>query len=234
MKFGIIVYPGSNCDMDLFYALNSSMGSKTKILWHKDSITDEYDCLILPGGFSFGDYLRCGAIAGFSKIAESIYDHARKGRLILGICNGFQILTEMKLLPGALTRNKNLKFICRDVYLRTENKNTPFTKQIDTNHILSLPIAHNDGAYYIDGDGLKRLLDTDTIIFRYCSRDGIVNEESNPNGSVSNIAGVMNEGRNILGLMPHPERACENILGGESGRLIFASMIDSINFTYCK
>jgi phosphoribosylformylglycinamidine synthase subunit PurQ / glutaminase len=228
MKFGIVVFPGSNCDHDCFYAVKNILGQRTEYIWHEEKKIDYYDCLILPGGFSYGDYLRTGAIARFSPIMKTVIDFAKKGGLVIGICNGFQILLEAGLLPGAMKRNNNIHFICKYLYIRSENSNTRFTSLCGEGQVLRIPIAHNDGCYYIDNKGLGRLKANGQVVFRYCTKDGIVDKESNPNGSVDNIAGIINEKGNVLGMMPHPERSVESLLGSEDGILILRSIIKQI------
>ncbi len=224
MKFGVIVFPGSNCDQDCFYVIKDILNQPVEYIWHKDTRLNDFDCIILPGGFSYGDYLRTGAIARFSPIMKQVSCFAQRGGLVIGICNGFQILLEAGLLPGAMLRNKNLHFICKYVYVKTENNKTPFTNLCSRNQILKIPIAHNEGNYYIDKSGLKKLEKNRQIIFRYCSQNGNVNKESNPNGALANIAGIINKEGNVLGMMPHPERSSEEILGSEKGFLIFKSI----------
>jgi phosphoribosylformylglycinamidine synthase len=225
MKFGIVVFPGSNCDHDAYFALKHNLGFETQFLWHKDTnIPSDIKCIVLPGGFSYGDYLRTGAIARFSPIMKEVVRFANNGGLVIGICNGFQILTESGLLPGALLKNTSLRFICRDVFLKTLNTNTPFTSLIDKDRILKIPIAHFEGNYFADGDTLKELEDNGQIVFQYCTPDGEVTQEANPNGSLKNIAGITNKDKNVLGMMPHPERYCDPILGGIDGSLIFKSI----------
>jgi len=224
MRFGIIVFPGSNCDQDCFYVVKDILNQPVEYIWHKDIRLNDFDCIILPGGFSYGDYLRTGAIARFSPIMKQVSRFAQRGGLVIGICNGFQILLEAGLLPGAMLRNKNLHFICKYVYVKTENNKTPFTNLCNRNQILKIPIAHNEGNYYIDKDGLKKLERNKQVTFRYCNQDGNVNKESNPNGALANIAGIINKEGNILGMMPHPERSSEEILGSEEGSLIFKSI----------
>ncbi len=229
MKYGIVVFPGSNCDMDAKYATSVNAGEESEFLWHKEtSVPPDVDCVILPGGFSYGDYLRCGAIARFSPIMRAVKEFADKGGYVLGICNGFQILAESGMLPGALLKNKNLHFIRKDVYLKTANNSSPFTSSLKKGEILRLPIAHGEGNYYASEDVLKRLQDEDRIAFRYCDENGTVSEEANPNGSLDNIAGVLNEKGNVLGMMPHPERYCDPILGGTDGLKIFRSLKESL------
>ncbi len=224
MKFGIIVFPGSNCDHDAYHVISKQVGQPVDFIWHRDTNLDSYDAIIIPGGFSYGDYLRAGALARFSPVMESVKKFAASGRFVLGICNGFQILCEAGLLPGALIRNRNLHFICEHVYVRVESSETPFTNELQPKTVLRLPIAHADGNYVCDEATLAELKAANRIIFRYCDRDGNVTPESNPNGSLDNIAGICNDSRNVLGLMPHPERACEDLLGSIDGRDIFRSL----------
>ncbi len=228
MKFGIVVFPGSNCDHDAYYAIKHNLGYETQFLWHKDtSIPDDVRCIVLPGGFSYGDYLRTGAIARFSPIMKEVVKFAQNGGLVIGICNGFQILTESGLLPGALLKNTSLRFICKDVFLKTLNTNTPFTSLIKKGSILKIPIAHFEGNYYADQDTIKELEDNEQIVFQYCDSNGVVSEKANPNGSMKNIAGIVNKKKNVLGMMPHPERYCDAILGGTDGTLIFQSIVNN-------
>ncbi|MEK6599699.1 MAG: phosphoribosylformylglycinamidine synthase subunit PurQ, partial [Deltaproteobacteria bacterium] len=217
MRFGIIVFPGSNCDHDCYHAAKHVMGQEAEYIWHKDTSLKGFDCIVLPGGFSYGDYLRTGAIARFSPVMTEVIHFANKGGRVIGICNGFQILTESGLLPGVLMRNRSLKFICRNVYVRVENNQTMFTNAYQKNQILNIPIAHADGNYFADKDTIKRLEDNNQIIFRYSTQGGRITEDVNPNGSVNNIAAIINEKGNVFGAMPHPERVCESILGGEDG-----------------
>jgi len=225
MRFGVVVFPGSNCDQDCFYVIKDILNQPVKHIWHKDKRLDNFDCIVLPGGFSYGDYLRTGAIAMFSPIMERISEFTRKGKVVIGICNGFQILLEAGLLPGAMLRNKNLHFICKYVYIRTENSQTPFTNLCKKNQILKIPIAHNEGNYYIDEEGLRKLKRSSQIVFRYCSREDKTTSEFNPNGAIDNIAGIINKKGNVLGMMPHPERSSESVLGSNDGLLVFKSII---------
>ncbi|MDH7493754.1 MAG: phosphoribosylformylglycinamidine synthase subunit PurQ [Candidatus Saccharicenans sp.] len=225
MKFGVVVFPGSNCDYDTFHALQNVMGQETVFLWHKDHNLQGVDCVVLPGGFSYGDYLRSGAIARFSPIITEVKKFAAAGGLVLGICNGFQILLEAGLLPGAMLRNKNLKFLCQHVYIRVENNRTAFSQAARKGQVLRIPIAHFDGNYYAPPELLTELERNRQVIFRYCDEHGQLSEEANVNGSVHSIAGLINRQGNVLGMMPHPERASEKILGSEDGRIIFKSMI---------
>lgn len=224
MKFAVIVYPGSNCDMDAYHAIKDVLKKKVEFIWYEDTDLKGADVIILPGGFSYGDYLRCGAIAQFAPISNLIIEHANKGKYVLGICNGFQILTELGLLPGALIRNIGLKFVCKPVNLKVENSELIFTKNIDKN-VITIPVAHGEGNYRIDDDGLKSLYDNNQIVFKYSSESGEVDIENNPNGSIDNIAGICNKQGNVLGMMPHPERVVEEIIGGTDGYEIFESML---------
>lgn len=226
MKFAVVVFPGSNCDQDCFYVVKNVLKQPVRYIWHKDTTLDSSDCVILPGGFSYGDYLRTGAVARFSPIMSTIVDFAQKGGLVIGICNGFQILLESGLLPGAMLRNANLHFICKYVYLKTENTRTPFTNLCKNNQILKIPIAHNEGNYYIDKKGLKDLEKNKQIVFRYSSRRGKIEKKYNPNGALNNIAGIVNKSGNVLGMMPHPERCSEQELGSGDGSLIFQSIAE--------
>jgi phosphoribosylformylglycinamidine synthase len=225
VKFGVIVFPGSNCDHDCYHVIDKVIKQPISYIWHKETKISHCDCLILPGGFSYGDYLRTGAIAKFSPIMKSVIDFANNGGLVLGICNGFQILLEAGLLPGAMLRNTSLHFICKFVHIKTETSKTPFTKKIKKGKILNIPIAHNEGNYYCDKETLKELKDNNQIVFRYCSPKGEVSKKYNPNGSLDNIAGICNKNRNVLGMMPHPERCSELILGKEDGKIIFESLL---------
>jgi phosphoribosylformylglycinamidine synthase len=226
MKVGVVVFPGSNCDRDTLDALGSIGRINACALWHKETtLPTGIDCVILPGGFSYGDYLRSGAIARFSPIMRAVIDFANRGGLVLGICNGFQILTEAQLLPGALLRNSQQRFVCRHVHVRVENVDTPFTNAYQPGQVLDIPIAHGEGRYYATPEVLSELEANQQIVFRYCDSTGVVTTESNPNGSLSNIAGIVNLQRNVLGLMPHPERACNAILGSTDGQGVFHSLL---------
>jgi len=225
MRFGVVVFPGSNCDYDCYYVLRNILQKEVSFIWHKEKNLSGYDCLILPGGFSYGDYLRIGAIARFSPIMKSIEKFAKKGGLVIGICNGFQVLLEAGLLPGAMTRNKTLNFICKFVNIRVENNSLPYTYLCQQGQVLGIPIAHIEGNYYADDKTIKSLEENNQIVFRYCDERGELSEDSNPNGSKGSIAGICNREGNILGMMPHPERASESILGSDDGRLIFESVI---------
>ncbi|MFQ5989003.1 MAG: phosphoribosylformylglycinamidine synthase subunit PurQ [Candidatus Methylomirabilales bacterium] len=226
MRFGILVFPGSNCELDCQWVLHDVLGQQAELIWHKETDLKEYDCLILPGGFAHGDYLRTGAIARFSPIMKAVEDHARRGGLVMGICNGFQILCEAGLLPGMLLRNTTLSFICRHAYIRVETAETPFTGACATGQVLRVPINHNEGRYYADAETLARLRTNNQVVFRYVTAAGELSEKANPNGSLDHVAGVCNEQRNVLGLMPHPERAAEALLGCASGRVLFESIIN--------
>ena len=228
MKIGVVVFPGSNCDHDMYHALKTVSGEDVHFIWHHETSLTSFEAVVLPGGFSYGDYLRAGAIARFSPIMKEIIRFAREGKPVLGICNGFQILTESGLLPGALRRNANLRFACKHVYIRTENSQTIFTKKLKKDQILSIPIAHGEGNYFIDEAGLKKLEENKQIVFRYCSSNGLLADEFNPNGSLSHIAGITNQEGNVLGMMPHPERAVELLLGSQDGRHIFESLISQV------
>ncbi len=225
MRFGVVVFPGSNCDYDCYYVLKNVLKEKVDFIWHKEEDLSGYDCLVLPGGFSYGDYLRTGAIARLSPIMKSIEKFAKKGGLVIGICNGFQVLLEAGLLPGAMLRNKTLNFICRLINIRVENNSVPYTYLCQQGQVLSIPIAHIEGNYYADDKTIESLEKNNQIVFRYCDERGELSEDSNPNGSKSSIAGICNREGNILGIMPHPERASESILGSDDGRLIFESVI---------
>ncbi len=225
MKAAVIVFPGSNCDTDCQHALQNVMGISTAMVWHKDAVLPQVDLVVLPGGFSYGDYLRTGAIAKFSPIMEQVKKHAERGGLVIGICNGFQILLEAGLLPGAMLRNRNQHFICKHVWLKTESNQTSFTSSLKTGELLNIPVAHGEGNYYCDDATLKSLRDNKQIIFTYSSENGEVNESENINGSRANIAGICNAKRNVLGMMPHPERASEQVLDSWDGRYIWDSLL---------
>lgn len=224
MKFGVIVFPGSNCDHDAYHVISKHVGQPVDFIWHRDTDLSSYDSVIIPGGFSYGDYLRAGALARFSPVMNSVKEFAARGGLVLGICNGFQILCEAGLLPGALIRNRDLHFICEHILVRVETTETPFTNQLKAGSVLRIPIAHAEGNYVCDDATLEELAREDRIVFRYCDEQGQTTEESNPNGSREFIAGICNRERNVLGLMPHPERACEGLLGSADGRDIFRSL----------
>jgi len=229
MKFGVVVFPGSNCDYDIFYVLKKILNQKATFLWHKDHDLKDVDCVALPGGFSYGDYLRSGAIAKFSPLMQEVKAFAFHGGLVFGICNGFQILLELGLLPGAMLMNKDLKFLCQFVNIRLENNQTPFTNKGKLGQVLKIPIAHYDGNYFAPSETIQELKNNKQIIFRYSDASGQLTEEANVNGSRENIAGLINKEGNVLGIMPHPERASEAKLGSEDGRVIFRSIINSIS-----
>jgi phosphoribosylformylglycinamidine synthase subunit PurQ / glutaminase len=226
MKFGVIVFPGSNCDRDVAMVTQDLFNQPTRMIWHQDTDISDIDVMVIPGGFSYGDYLRCGAIARFSPIIKSVINHANQGKYVLGICNGFQILTEIGLLPGALVRNRDLHFICDRTPLRVENNTLPWTKTYNNQQIITIPIAHGEGRYYAEENTLKELEDNQQILFRYCNEKGEINEQTNPNGSLNNIAGIVNKQGNVLGMMPHPERASDPILNATDGRGLFQSLIN--------
>jgi len=225
MRFGVVVFPGSNCDADCYHVVDKVLDQPVEYLWHGHDNMKDIDCIILPGGFSYGDYLRTGAIARFSTLMNQVLEFARKGGLVLGICNGFQVLTEMGLLPGALIRNPSLQFQCYDTFLRVERTDTPFTGCYAQRQIIKIPIAHGEGSFFADKDILDRLENEGRVVFRYCNSEGEVVTEANPNGSLNNIAGIINEKGNILGMMPHPERCAEDILGNVEGRYLFESLV---------
>ena len=229
LRVGILVFPGSNCDRDCQYAVTQVMGTKADFIWHKESTLPQVDAVIIPGGFSYGDYLRTGAIARFSPVMAAVTRFAEAGGVVLGICNGFQILLEAGLLPGAMLRNRSLSFVCKDIHVRIESTDTPFTRRCKPGQVLTLPIAHGEGNYYADQATLTRLKAQNQVIARYCTEDGKVTLEANPNGSLDNIAGIVNDAGNILGLMPHPERCADALLGNEDGRLLLLSLLDSLS-----
>jgi phosphoribosylformylglycinamidine synthase I len=228
MRVSVVTFPGSNCDHDAMEAFGAQ-GYQVANIWHKDTDLQNPDLVILPGGFSYGDYLRCGSIAKFSPVMNEVINHAQKGGMLLGICNGFQILTESGLLPGTLMMNKSLQFICRHQYIRVESNNTPYTYGLEKGRALDIPIAHKEGNFFIDEDGLKALQDQDRIVFRYCSKEGIVSEEFNPNGAMDNIAGICSENRNVLGMMPHPERAASPHVVSQDGLHIIQAIGNYFN-----
>lgn len=225
MRWGVITFPGSCDDHDVYDSLRSELGQKAKLLWHKDEFVGNVDCVVLPGGFSYGDYLRCGAVARFSPVMRGVVKFAQSGGLVLGICNGFQILCESGLLPGALMRNVGLQFVCQQVYLRVEETDTPFTGELKKGQLLRLPVKHGEGCYYADPKTLEALRKNRQILLRYVDAKGKPTASANPNGSLENIAGICNEGRNVFGLMPHPEDACSAVLGSADGAKIFASIV---------
>lgn len=228
MKFGVVIFPGSNCDEDIIYVLEKIMGQQVVRLWHKDHDLQGCDFIVLPGGFSFGDYLRSGAIARFSPIMNEVIQFAAKGGYVWGICNGFQILAEAGMVPGALLHNTNRKFNSSNIYLRAQTNHSLMTSQIDLQRPLKIPIAHGEGNYFADADVLKALNDNDQVLFRYCDEFGNITPESNPNGSIENIAGVCNAGRNVFGMMPHPERAADTLLANQDGLPIFESILSMV------
>ena len=228
MRFGIVVFPGTWSDTDCYHAVKDVIGQDAAYVWHKDTDLSPYDCIILPGGFSYGDYLRTGAVARFSPVMSSVAKFAQLGGPVIGICNGFQILCESGLLPGALMRNQHLQFRCQWTHVRTESKETPFTSACRPGQVLRIPISHGEGNYYANSSTLLAMNQRGQVLFRYCDSEGAATQDANPNGAVENIAGVVNEQRNVLGMMPHPERCCEPLLGGTDGRLLFESIIASV------
>lgn len=232
MKFGVVVFPGSNCDADVIHVCQDVMQCDTRILWHKDTSLQDLttdDCIMIPGGFSYGDYLRCGAIARFSPIMEKVIEHANNGGYVFGICNGFQVLCESHLLPGALLMNDHQKFICQNQYLIPQTKNAAITRHLDLTEPLKIPIAHGEGRYFADEKTLNELNQNDQILFKYCDENGNINDASNPNGSTQNIAGICNANRNVFGMMPHPERCAESVLGNEDGKKLFESLLNLVS-----
>ncbi len=234
MKFGVVVFPGSNCDHDAFYAVQNALGQQAAFLWHQSADLEGSDVVILPGGFSYGDYLRTGALARFAPIMQRVAKFALHGRLVLGICNGFQVLLEAGLLKGAMLHNRNLKFVCRQVHIRVENADTPFTNALRPGQVLQIPVAHHGGNYFADQATMDTLLRRRQIVFRYSTPDGELSDEANPNGSLHHIAGLSNRMGNVMGMMPHPERACEALLGSTDGRYIFQSAIRAATGAYSK
>ena len=227
MKFGVIVFPGSNCDRDISTVTQGILDAPTRMVWHQETDIDDLDVVIVPGGFSYGDYLRCGAIAQFSPVINSIIEHAKQGKYVLGICNGFQILTEVGLLPGALIRNRGLHFICDRVPIKIERNDLIWTKNYQT-RVITLPIAHGEGCYYAEEDTLKAIEDNDRVLFRYSSASGEINADNNRNGSMNSIAGIVNQKGNVLGLMPHPERAADKNIGGTDGLPMFQGLLNAL------
>ncbi|MCH8495013.1 MAG: phosphoribosylformylglycinamidine synthase subunit PurQ [Balneolales bacterium] len=225
---GVLVFPGSNCDHDAYHALKHVMGIDTRFIFHKETDLGDVDAIVVPGGFSYGDYLRSGAIARFSPVMQAVADFAAKGGPVIGICNGFQILLESGLLPGAMLHNSQLRFVCKQVYLKTVAFDTPFTTHVPKDKLLQVPVAHGEGNYYADTETLKRLEDNNQIVFRYADSEGNITPEANPNGTITNIAGICNDKRNVVGMMPHPERAMESILGSTDGKYIFESVINNL------
>ncbi len=229
MKFGVVIFPGSNCDHDIIYVLRDLLDQQVEILWHKESNLKKSDAILVPGGFSYGDYLRAGAIARFSPIMNEVINFAEKGKFVFGICNGFQVLCEAKLLPGALLKNKHQQFICKNVFIKSEHDNTLLTAHIPKNKVLKIPISHGEGNYYADSQTLKEMHLNEQILFRYCDQNGTITEEANPNGSVENIAGICNKNKNVFGMMPHPERASDDELYNTDGRVFFESILKSLS-----
>ena len=228
MKFGVVVFPGSNCDKDIIYVLQNIMEQEVVSLWHKDTDLQSCDFIILPGGFSYGDYLRSGSIAQFSPIMEKIIEFANNGGYVMGICNGFQILCESGLLPGALLHNNNQKFICKNVFISAQTSNTLITSKIEKGQPLCIPIAHGEGRFYADSETINELNNNDQVLFRYCNEKGSIEESDNPNGSVQSIAGICNKSRNVFGMMPHPERASDSELKNEDGKILFESILSRL------
>lgn len=227
MKFGVIIFPGSNCDHDCYHALKHVLEQEVEFIWHKQREVDDCDVLVLPGGFSYGDYLRAGAIARFSPVMEAVIDFANQGGIVIGICNGFQILCEAGLLPGVMMQNRSLRFVCRFAHLRVENADTLFTNQCRAGEILRMPVAHADGLYYADEDTLRELNQNRQVLFRYCDPNGELTDDANPNGSLQNIAGICNRAGNVMGIMPHPDRSAEALLSSADGARVFNSIIQS-------
>jgi phosphoribosylformylglycinamidine synthase subunit PurQ / glutaminase len=227
MKIAVVQFPGSNCDQDCLRALKDGLGLPAQYVWHKETSLSGFDAVVLPGGFSYGDYLRCGAIARFSPIMKAVVQAADEGMPVIGICNGFQILCEAGLLPGALVRNQSLRFVCQPVWLRVESEETPFTANLKRQRVLRMPVAHGEGSYFADEETLDALESKNLVVFRYSDGSGRVTAESNPNGSMRNIAGICNETRNVVGMMPHPDRAWDRKLGSEDGKLLFGSLVGS-------
>lgn len=230
MRFGVVIFPGSNCDYDSYQAIKTTGAGDVVYLWHGETSVNGCDVVILPGGFSYGDYLRSGAIARFSPIMKTVIRFARDGGTVIGICNGFQILLEAGLLPGAMRKNLGMRFVCRHIYLKALNTSSRFTGACAANRILKIPVAHAEGNYFVDNSTLNELYETNRVVFKYCDENGNITKEANPNGSLDNIAGIINKEGNVLGMMPHPERACEMILGSENGRCIFESIAGSFEY----
>ena len=228
MKFGVIVFPGSNCDRDISTVTKGILDAPTRMVWHQETDISDLDVVVVPGGFSYGDYLRCGAIAQFSPVMNSVIEHAKQGKYVLGICNGFQVLTEVGLLPGALIRNRGLHFICDRVPIKVERNDTIWTKDYQSQQVITLPIAHGEGCYYADEDTLKEVEDNNQVLFRYSSTSGDINSDNNLNGSMNSIAGIVNQKGNVLGMMPHPERAADKGIGSTDGLAMFAGLIDAL------
>ncbi|MBV8140704.1 MAG: phosphoribosylformylglycinamidine synthase subunit PurQ [Verrucomicrobia bacterium] len=228
MKIAVVQFPGSNCDQDCLRALTDGLHLPAEYVWHKQTSLSGFDAVVLPGGFSYGDYLRCGAIARFSPIMRAVVRSAKEGMPVIGLCNGFQILCEAGLLPGALIRNQSLRFVCQSIWLRVETGDTPFTANLQGRRVLKMPIAHGEGSYFVDERSLETLESKNQVVFRYVDETGDVTAGSNPNGSIHNIAGICNEARNVLGMMPHPDRAWDRKLGSEDGKLIFGSLAETL------
>ena len=228
MKFGVITFPGSNCDQDMIYVLRNILDQTVEEIWHKETSLKNCDAIVLPGGFSYGDYLRSGAIARFSPIMNEVIQHANKGGIVIGVCNGFQILCESQLLPGALLHNNNQKFICKNVWLKPQSSSAAITKHLNQEKAYQIPIAHAEGRYHADKNTLQEINENDQVLFRYCDAEGNINEESNPNGSCENIAGITNKGKNVFGMMPHPERAADENLNNTDGKLFFESLLNLV------
>jgi phosphoribosylformylglycinamidine synthase subunit PurQ / glutaminase len=229
MKFGILVFPGSNCDHDAYHATAHIIGASSTFIWHKETDLKHSDVIIVPGGFSYGDYLRSGAIAKYSPIMKSVTDFANNGGIVIGICNGFQILLESNLLPGAMLHNEQLKFVCKQTFIKNKSIKSPFTSKIALDKVLQIPVAHGEGNYFIDENGLKELYDNNQIVFTYCDENGLETNESNPNGALNNIAGICSIAGNVLGMMPHPERAVEKMIGSDDGLLLFKSLLEAVS-----
>src|ERR671933_425929 len=228
MKFGIVGFPGSNCDRDVAYVTQSLLAQPTRMVWHQETDISDLDVVVLPGGFSYGDYLRCGAIAQFSPVMRQVVEHAKQGKFVLGICNGFQVLTEVGLLPGALARNRDLHFICDRVPVKVERTDLPWTSAYQAGDVITLPIAHGEGRYYADSDTLKALEDNGQVLFRYAKATGETDDTANPNGSLNNIAGICDRTGKVLGMMPHPERASDSLLGGTDGIKLFQGLLATL------
>lgn len=233
-RFGVIVFPGSNCDHDAHYTAEQVLGQEARFIWHKEGSLGDLDVVVVPGGFSYGDYLRCGAIARFSPIMKDVVRFAERGGLVIGICNGFQILTEAGLLPGVLLRNASLKFVCKDVYLRVDRTDLPWTNRCLHGQVLRVPIAHGDGNFFAEDETIRRIEGNGQVVFRYAEQDGRLTEKANPNGSINNIAGIVNERGNVLGLMPHPERASDPALGATDGRVVFDSIVATVLSSHAR
>jgi phosphoribosylformylglycinamidine synthase len=231
MKFGVVVFPGSNCDADCHYAVASVTGQDVRYVWHEETDISDIDCIVLPGGLSYGDYLRCGAVARFSPVMRAVVEHAAVGKYVIGICNGFQVLTEAGLLPGALYRNDHLKFICKPQTLRVEQNNLAFTHFYTVGQVVEFPIAHGEGRFFADPATIDALEANGQVVFRYCTPEGEVTPAVNPNGSLNNIAGICNANRNVLGLMPHPERRCDRMVGGTDGKKLFKGLVESMRIS---